>query len=216
MIYRLGIFCSGFGALIDTVLLLALLEPRNFRRVLAPAVGLALGAWLLHAGGFVHGIVENMDPSIARPLHHASMTAMAAGLLLMPCALMHIVLRILRTGLVPHPRFDIRYVLLYVPVVLLVPIEGRISANPLDWFLHLVEPFLVPYIVITTAIAVIAASVLLVVRHRSKVPRDQQLFRGIGTFTSDHGGGVYHHASLWSHVLARRIGLSATRGAAAP
>ena len=179
MIYRFGIFCSGLGALIDTVLLLALLEPRNFRRVLAPAVGLALGSWLLHVGGFVHGIVVNMDPSIARPLHHAAMTAMAAGLLLMPCALMHIVLRILRTGLVPHPRFDVRYVLLYLPMLLLVPIEKRIAADPLDWFLNLVQPYIVPYIIITTAITIVAASVLLFVRHRSKVPRDRQLFGGL-------------------------------------
>lgn len=179
MIYRFGIFCSGLGALIDTVLLLALIEPRNFRRVMAPAVGLAFGSWLLHVGGFVHGIVENMDPAIARPLHHVAMTAMAAGLLLMPCALMHVVLRILRTGLVPHPRFDPRYTLLYLPMFLIVPIEERIARDPLDWFLNLVEPFIVPYIVITTTITILAATVLLIVRHRSKVPRDRQLFGGL-------------------------------------
>jgi len=179
MIYRIGIFCSGLGALIDTVLLLALMEPRNFRRVMAPAVGLAFGSWLLHVGGFVHGIVENMDPAIARPLHHVAMTAMAAGLLLMPCALMHIVLRILRTGLVPHPRFDPRYILLYLPMLIVVPIEERIARDPLDWFLNLVAPFIVPYIVITTTITILAATVLLIVRHRSKVPRDRQLFGGL-------------------------------------
>lgn len=179
MIYRFGIFCSGLGALIDTVLLLALMEPRNFRRVMAPAVGLAFGSWLLHVGGFVHGIVENMDPAIARPLHHIAMTSMAAGLLLMPCALMHVVLRILRTGLVPHPPFDPRYILLYLPMLLIVPIEERISRDPLDWFLTLVEPFVVPYILITTTIVIVAATVLLVVRHRSKVPRDRQLFSGL-------------------------------------
>jgi hypothetical protein len=179
MLYRLGIFCSGLGAVVDTVLLIALLDPRNYRRVMFPVLLLAFGAWSLHIGALVHGLVENMTPTLSSPWHHGSMTLMAFGLLLMPAALSHIFLRIVRTGLAPHPQRDPRYLLLYLPLAGLIPAERSIAADPLGWFFHLMKP-LVPYYIAWTSLICVATSIgLLIIRHRSRSPRDRRLFAGL-------------------------------------
>ena len=49
MYSELHILCLGAAAVLDTVLLLAVLERRNRRYVLTPVVVLILGGWLWHA-----------------------------------------------------------------------------------------------------------------------------------------------------------------------
>jgi signal transduction histidine kinase len=215
MLDRLGMLCAGLGAVIDTVVLLAILEPRNLRRVMAPVAPMVLGAWLLHAGGFIHGLVGPMHPDLARPSHHVSMTAMALGLLLMPCAMTHVILRILRTGLVPRPRVDFRYALLYAPVLLVFWAERRIAVDPLEWFLKLMEPLVVPYVVWTSGVCMLAAAGFVAVRHRSKVPLDRRLFGGLAlallAMAGVLVGSLLYGPTLWSKGLAylQLVGLMA-------
>jgi signal transduction histidine kinase len=97
----------------------------------------------------------------------------------MPAALSHIFLRIVRTGLIPHPRRDPRYLLLYLPLFGLIPAERLIAADPLGWFLHRMA-LLTPYYIAWTSLICVATSIgLLIIRHRSRSPRDRRLFAGL-------------------------------------
>src|SRR4051812_12260218 len=88
----------GAAAVIDTVLLVGLIERRNWRYAPMPVVALAAGAWLWHAGFFVHLLLANLSDERTWPLQWATAFAMAGGLLLMPCALLHGAWRLARTG----------------------------------------------------------------------------------------------------------------------
>ena len=57
MTENLRIFCYGAAVVIDTALLLAVFERRNWRFVIAPVVLLLGGAWLFHTGVFSHALI---------------------------------------------------------------------------------------------------------------------------------------------------------------
>lgn len=118
---NLHIFCLGAAAVIDTVLLLAVLERHNRRHVLAPVLVLVVSGWLWHAGSFAYALLAGATGAMAEALARALMLAMTAGLLLMPSAMLHGVWRIRRAGLAPLPKPDTRYLWAYLPMLALFP-----------------------------------------------------------------------------------------------
>src|SRR5688572_12690332 len=119
------------AAVVDTVLLLALTRRRNLRYVSVPVMLLVLGAWLWHTGAFVHLLFNDWNSSLVAPLQWTAMMTMTAGLILMPCAMLHGVWRLETFGLQILARHRSRHSLAYLPLVLLVPAGMLIAADPL-------------------------------------------------------------------------------------
>lgn len=157
-LHDVQLLCFGAAAVIDTALLLVLFERRNWRRVAMPVVMLLLGAWLYHVGTFLHTLLLDTPGVSTSLVHAATMVIIAAGLLLMPSAMLHTLLRLNVNGFTVVDRIQKRNLVCYVPLLAL-PVAGILIAdNPKGDFLSLVAPLVLPYIVWLVAVNGICAA----------------------------------------------------------
>ncbi|MBS0205208.1 MAG: hypothetical protein JSS49_20075 [Planctomycetes bacterium] len=142
MLENMQLWVYGSAAVIDTVLLFALVERHNWRTVTVWMLLLAMGVWCWHGGTFVRHLVDQSVGSLADPVRWLSMMSMAVGLLVMPSAALHgacrlLVMRRMHVGPSPDPRL----LACYVPMLLLVPISRALATNPASPFLVLLADF---------------------------------------------------------------------------
>jgi signal transduction histidine kinase len=160
------IFCLATAAVVDTALLLVLLERHNWRQVTVPLLLLVTGVWLLHVGTFVRTLLADAIGHWAARLQWLSMMAMVCGLILMPCAMLHGVARLARTGFDAAVSVNHFYALAYLPLVTCVPVAWCLAADPMRLFLELLSTLVAPYVGWLVFVNGVAAFALL--RLRSK------------------------------------------------
>lgn len=140
MLERVEIFLLGVATVIDAVLTLIVLERVN-RREFPVWLRLAVISTLLfHLGDFSHSLLGLSEGRLASLLDDVSMLTMVAGLVLMPCSLLHGGLRLYFTGDDPRPPVDVRYTAIYVPVLLFIPAAQQILTEPVRSFLPSLGP----------------------------------------------------------------------------
>ena len=158
MLENVQLWVYGTAAVIDTVLLFALVERHNWRAVTVWMLLLATGVWCWHGGTFVRHLVNESIGTLADPVRWLSMMSMALGLLVMPSAALHgacrlLTLRHIRVG----PAIDRRLLACYIPLLLLIPIGRALGANPASPFLVLLADYHVFYAWWLGLVSVIAA-----------------------------------------------------------
>ncbi len=116
MLADLQLFSFGAAAVLETVLLVAMLERRNRRTVSLWMLLLSLGAWLWFAGSFANCLLLDSAGSWSADLRWLAMTVMAAGLFLIPSALLHGAARLQRTGFEAGPEFRAAFAICYLPL----------------------------------------------------------------------------------------------------
>src|SRR5438552_1563583 len=170
MFSDLQLFGLGAAAVVDTVLLMALVERPNRRHVAIWMAALTAAAWLWHAGSFIHALlVEATHPWPLR-VNALAMTVMSVGLLVMPSSMLHGAIRLWHTGVEPKPQSDARYGLCYLPVLALGPMARSLFAEPSGEYLSLVAPFTTPYVFWLCATNLIAAATFWGLRRRVALP----------------------------------------------
>lgn len=147
----------GSATVLDAVLLIALLEKPNRRRVAVWMWWMTAATLVFHAGSFVHHLLIEADTVWALEMDRAAMIAMSLGLLMLPAAILHGCLRVTATGVNLRPPRDWRYALLYLPVLLVFRIAVDIVPESARDFLSLVEAFRRPYVAYFLASTVFAA-----------------------------------------------------------
>ncbi|MFO0999139.1 MAG: hypothetical protein U0936_02290 [Planctomycetaceae bacterium] len=130
MLATIETFLLGFAAVIDTVLLLVLLERGNRPEVPIWLTWSFLGLWLLHVGDFLHSLLADSTGLTAVRLDVCCMTMMATGLMLLPTAVLHGGLRVLYTGDQPRPKVDYRFNLVYLPILLVPFVAAHLFSSP--------------------------------------------------------------------------------------
>ncbi len=116
----------GFAAVIDTVLLLIMLERINRPEVPVWLTYSLVGVWFFHVGDFLHNLLTDSTGGAALRLDDWCMTCMAFGLLLLPAAILHGGIRMMHTGTSARPPRDLRYAISYLPVLVLIPVTRAI------------------------------------------------------------------------------------------
>lgn len=172
----LRILCIGAAAVVETVLLLALVERRNWRYVTLWMLLLTGGAWLWHVGSLFYMLLGNNRDAYGLQLRWTLMTVMATGLLLMPSALSHGMLRLWRTGTKETGWRHAEYAILYAPLLGLIPIAARLGADRSAPFMQLVEPFVIPYIAWVALANLVSAAAAIQLRGSSAFPQAKQFF----------------------------------------
>jgi signal transduction histidine kinase len=191
----------GLATVIDTVLLLALAERCNRARVAVPIVVLVVGAVLLHGGAFARAMLFDLNGSWAHQVLWSALVCVTLGLLIIPSAMTHACWRLLRTGMRPNTRPELKYVLAYLPVLAIVPLCLRVGGDPREAYLEHAAPYLVTYAVWLTTINFGSAATLLRQYRRSVDAQERGFFgslTGIQTLT-----GIVHIAILF--VLVPRF-----------
>jgi signal transduction histidine kinase len=149
---------------IDTALLMVLTERNNRRRLILPLLLLVAGAWLLHGGAALKALLATADETWTLNLHALALLAMSAGLLLMPSALLHGVLRAGNGGFDPGDPADWRYVGLYLPLLLLFPAAQTLWLAPTEALVQRLADWVVPYAIWLIAVNSLAGVRFLVLR----------------------------------------------------
>ncbi len=149
----------GFAAVLDTVLLLIMLERVNRPEVPVWLTLSFFAVWLLHVGDFLHGLLSDSSGGTATLLDDWCMTMMAFGLMLLPSTVLHGGLRLLKTGSVPRPPMQWKYLFVYLPVLLIVPATYSIFDDSERDFRRAIDQFTAPYVVWLLTANIVAAVV---------------------------------------------------------
>lgn len=178
MFTTLELLAAGLGLTVDTVLAVALMERRNRAALHSWMVTFAAGAWFWHAGNA--GYFWSTGFATASPgLRWLSMLSMLIGLLLMPCSLLHAVLRLSQTGWTGQTAPVGWRWFLYLPVALAAPIAGSLRGAGAESFLEQVEPWMVPYLAAITVINAASAAVVWRIGRRTPLPGAPRFFAGL-------------------------------------
>ena len=191
-----ALFALTAAAVIDTALLLALLDRANRRRLVLPLLLIVAGAWLYHSGSAVHILLETTD---TLPwLDHLAMLAMLFGALLMPCALLHGLWRADSLGWQAPPA-DGRQGLWYLP--LLLPLLGLPEIAEPARLAERMVALRETYIAVLIAVTVVAAGGFFRLQSRFIRPwaRRFMLLAGVGLLLLALllGGIVFIALPLW-------------------
>jgi signal transduction histidine kinase len=161
---------------IDTVLLAALLERRNWPFVRVPIVAMLFGAWLWHGGQFALLLAVGLPGTWAWHVQGMCMLAMAAGLLLIPCGLLHGTWRVWQDKLEAQAHSRARHGLAYLPMIGLVPLDFWFFAPERAGFDAVTRPLELPYFLFSALVNVVAAAVFVKVRPRLDMPHARLFF----------------------------------------
>jgi len=173
---QIEFFLLGLATVIDTILLLALLEPVNRSQVSVWLKAQVGGLWIWHACSFLHGSTYDSVGPVPEFIDNVFMIGMAAGLLILPSAMLHSALRLQSTGLTPHPPRRALYIVLYAPVLWLIPAAWFIFNETSRDFLVNVAPLKNAYLVWLIAANLVSSILFLRLRNHLSVPRARLFF----------------------------------------
>lgn len=176
MIEQLEFFLLGLATVIDTVLLLAVLEPANRSQVSVWLKALVGGLWVWHTCSFLHTTMLDALGPVARIFDTACMVGMTSGLLILPSAMLHSALRLNHTGLIPHPPRRLLYGILYLPMFALPFAAWLICNSPASDFVSRVEPLKHGFLLWLIVANLVSAAAFLRLRKRLGVPRANSFF----------------------------------------
>jgi signal transduction histidine kinase len=180
MLADLQLFSFGTAAVLETVLLVAMIERRNRHAVTLWMLFVTLGSWQWHAGLFATSLLaETSGPWLAQ-LRWLAMTMMAAGLLLIPSALLHGMRRLQLTGLTVAPPPRAVLAICYLPLVAVVPVAVQLRENPSAGFLPQLPGYIVPYIAWSGTVNGLSAISLFRYRQSVAAPRMKQFLAWLG------------------------------------
>jgi signal transduction histidine kinase len=176
MFETLQLLSLGVAAVADTVVLLALAERRNRRFVHVPLLLLLGGAWLWHGGLLALALSLSLPGAWAQPVQWLSLLSACAGLLLMPCAMGHALVRLWRTGLARLDYSIPWHGLAYLPLFALVPLAGQLELPPVENLLAPLLPYALPYLAWTSTVNIAAALTFLGLASHVEFPPARPFF----------------------------------------
>jgi signal transduction histidine kinase len=176
MIDQIELASVGLAAVIDTVLLLAIFEPRNRQHLTVPIFAMVVGAWMLHAGAFARLLLFDLTGPLALQIHWLALAVMNCGVLLVPSAMAHGCLRLWNTGLRPQPESRAWYAAAYLPLVVMLPISLHVAADPRGNYIELTTPLRLPYAIWLTAVNFGSIACCLRARRQIAYDRARQFF----------------------------------------
>ncbi len=166
MLPQIELFCVGFAAVVDTVLLLVVLERVNRPLTAIWLKWTLIGATLWHVVSFLRALLRDTDGAMALRLDSLCMITMTGGLLLLNCGILHAGLRVNRTGSVSHPPRSWRYIGVYAPSMSIIVVAATIVRSGSRDFIEATNTYHLPYLMWLTFANLTAAVLFFKNRHR--------------------------------------------------
>ncbi|MCY2984279.1 MAG: ATP-binding protein [Planctomycetota bacterium] len=209
---QLELFLVGAAVVLDTALLLIVLERINRPFVAVWLKLLVFGTLAFHLGHFGRAMISKIEPTEAIWLDHLFMCLLVSGLFLLPSGMLHAATRVFHTGLDAKPVRDLRYGTLYIPLIL-IPIACSAILRSRDRNLLSSLGWVTPTYIVWLLLANVAAIVLFVSFQRaSQIPIAFLNRLIIALIAISLGGVLYATLSarhpLWEHCLRLPVSLS--------
>lgn len=203
----------GAAAVIDTVILLSMLERPNRARMAVWMLVLMFAAWLWHVSSFVHYLLllQTTYPW-ALELKWVSRVCMCLTLLMLPSALLHGILKLRRWGVQVRQSTEFKYLWAYLPCLLVIPLAMHLSHSLNPDFIDSVAGYQTPYIIWMTIVNVWASVVFFRLRHQSDLPAGSSFFVWIAvTYLFNAifiAVSVLYVLKQWPDIYGVRLGLT--------
>ncbi|MCC7335260.1 MAG: HAMP domain-containing histidine kinase [Pirellulaceae bacterium] len=165
MFGQVEIFLLGLATVVDTVLLLVMLERVNRPLVPLWLTLLALGTWLLHSASFFHALLLDSEAVAINEWDRLCRCLMGLALLLLPSTILHASVRLNHSGFDPRARWSMGYAILYLPLFSSPFFMWRIARDADAKFFDSVAPFVNGYLI--WMVLAITISVGLMLRWRN-------------------------------------------------
>jgi len=133
------LFLFGFASVVDVALLFVIFERVNRANVAFWLKTLVASTAFIHTSIFIRLMIVDVNtlPSSIDHLDRLLVIAICGGLLALPSAMLHAVIRLNRTGILANPPLDQRYGLLYLPLLALPLIAREVwQSDTSDFLTH--------------------------------------------------------------------------------
>jgi signal transduction histidine kinase len=174
---QLELTLLALAVVVDSVLLLILLERVNRPNTATWLFAITLATWSLHATGFCHALIRESDTQSFVILDRINMMVMAISLIGIPCAMLHAAVRLNHTSYIMRPAWDWRYALCYLPLGVMIPGGPSILSCGGRVFGQCFSPFFVPYLVFLTVVNFAAAYLFLRFRRTVQIDSIRRFLR---------------------------------------
>lgn len=165
MVAQLELILLGFAVVVDSVLLLALLERVNRPNTAIWMNALVAFTWLAHIGGFSHLLIRGADIEPFVTLDRFSLALIAVALLVIPSAMLHGAVRLNHSLHNLRPSWDWRYAMAYLPCLLAPVMVYPAYTSESRLLGACFEPFVKGYMLMMLSMNVTAAALFL--RYRT-------------------------------------------------
>ena len=115
MIAQLELILLGFAVVVDSVLLIALLERVNRPNTAIWITTLVAATWCAHAAGFSHVLMRDSQAESLAMIDRLNLAVISTALLVIPSAMLHASVRLNHSPRNLRPKWDWRFALAYAP-----------------------------------------------------------------------------------------------------
>ena len=176
MVAQLELILLGFAVVVDSVLLIALMERVNRPNTAIWITTLVAATWLAHAAGFAHVLVRDSQVTAFESLDRVTLAAIAMALLVIPSAMLHAAVRLNTSPRNLRPRWDWRFMICYSPCLLApIAIQSAFTAESSN-LVRCFEPWLHVYLTLVLATSFTAAGFFWRYRSISELPSIRRFF----------------------------------------
>lgn len=176
MIDSIELFLVGLSCVFDIALFLILFDKINKRQVPLWLKVLVGSAAIYHISYFFRLVIQSSGEPLATYIDRTLMVTLSVGLLVMPSALLHASIRLNHTGREPQPAYDLRYLFIYVPVLLICWVSFACYFNPNRVYLETVKTIKPFYLICFAAINLMSAIFFYPLRHKLDTPAAKPFF----------------------------------------
>ncbi|MEZ6079280.1 MAG: hypothetical protein R3C56_27505 [Pirellulaceae bacterium] len=184
MFGQVEIFLLGLATVVDTVLLLVMLERVNRPLVPLWLTLLALGTWLLHSASFFHALLLDSEAVAINEWDRLCRCLMGLALLLLPSTILHASVRLNHSGFDPRARRSMGYAILYLPLFSSPFFLWRIARDADARFFDSVAPFVNGYLIWMVLAITISVGLMLRWRTFGSASRSHVLLQLSGTLVA--------------------------------
>ena len=176
MVAQLELILLGFAVVVDSVLLIALLERVNRPNTAIWITTLVAATWIAHAAGFGHVLMRDTNARPFEAVDRFALAAIAAALLVIPSAMLHAAVRLNHSPRNLRPKMDWRYAICYAPCVVAPLALSRAFSAESRNLAACFEPWINVYIAIVLVTSFVAAGFFWRYRSLNDVPSVRRFF----------------------------------------
>ena len=181
------LFLFGIAAVIDLALLMALLERVNRGRVAIWLKSLVASVAMVHTAVFLRLLLADASGQTIQWIDRLLIVCISAGLFALPSAMLHAAVRLHTTGMLANPVRDLRYGILYLPLISIPVIAMSAFTEAQQDFMTLVTPWTTAYLAWMVTANFISITLFLRLRWRPDFSSNRsfltRLVVGIATIT---------------------------------
>ncbi len=176
MVAQLELILLGFAVVVDSVLLIALLERVNRPNTAIWITTLVAATWCAHAAGFGHVLMRGSQIEPLAMFDRLNLAVISTALLVIPSAMLHASVRLNHSPRILRPQWDWRFAVAYAPCLLVPFVIAQAIASSSRNLVVCYEPWVNGYLLLMLGLSFTAAGLFGRYRLLNETPSVRKFF----------------------------------------